>query len=78
MPIMFPETGCDICRKYWTHPFLENRDEILKILVELDQNRQARLYQCNNCGAYWESPNGAYPVGLEKAEVKEFYGIKNS
>ncbi|OJT00147.1 hypothetical protein BEE62_08645 [Marinobacter nauticus] len=78
MPIMFAETGCDFCRKYWTHPFLENRDEIIKLLADPNWERQARLYQCNKCGAYWDNPNGAYPEGLTKEEVEQFYGIKNS
>jgi hypothetical protein len=78
MQIMFSETGCDFCRKYWTHPFLENREKILKLLVDRNSERQASLYQCNKCRAYWEDPNGAYPMVLTNEEVEKCYGIKNS
>ncbi len=78
MPIMFPATGCDLCRKYWTHPFLEGRDEILTLLVAPNWERQAGLYRCNTCGACWEDPNGVYPMGLTKEEVQDFYGLQSS
>lgn len=78
LPILFSDAGCDLCRRYWTHPFLENKNEIMTLLVEANQARQARLYQCNICGAYWEEPNGAYPLVLSQQEVAEYYDITDA
>ncbi len=77
MPIMFPETGCEKCRNYWTHPFMEDRDKVMNLL-QTNMEQQTRLYKCNHCAAYWEEPNGAYPRGLTNEEVERLYGVKNS
>ncbi len=77
MPIMFPDTGCEKCRNYWTHPFMEDRDKVMDLL-QTNMKQQARLYKCNHCAAYWEEPNGAYPCGLTDEEVEKMYGVKNS
>ena len=50
----------------------------MTLLVDQHMKRQARLYQCNSCGAFWEDTNGAYPGGLTEEEVAKFYGIGNS
>ena len=74
MPILFSDSGCEKCRKYWTDPFMESRDEIMEYLVKCHDARQAHLLKCNICHSFWEEPNGAYPTGLSKDEVSKFYG----
>ena len=70
---MFEETGCEECRDAWSMG--KNRDRILKEVGGTNFERQARLNQCSECGAYWEDNNGSYPSGLSENDAKKFYKL---
>ena len=71
------ENGCEFCQKYWTHPFMDNRDEIIVTRCEPSVRRTSSLKQCTKCGTYWEYHPGSYPNTLTKEEAFEYFGYRN-
>jgi len=69
---MFVETGCEKCRNAWMSA---NQDKTLQHVGKENYERQARLHRCNDCGTYWEEPNGAYPSGLSESDAKRLYNV---
>ena len=69
---MFDETGCEKCRRDWAYP-LRDADKVLEDIGRTSFERQARLFRCSACGAYWEDQNGNYPCGISAEDVQRHY-----
>lgn len=59
--------GCDLCNRYWSkHP--RKRPAELSVNYE----NQTMLFQCTECGTYWEETQ-RYPHVITEKDAKTLY-----